>query len=157
MPGEGKSYGIDIVQIDALGLRALCVQPSESRAYRIYGAQVLAPCAGEVVAASDGLPDMHPPRVDREHMAGNHVLLRCADADVLLGHFRPGSLRMAVGAQVRVGERIAEVGNSGNTGEPHLHIHAQCPGPPGAPWSGDPLPIRFDGRFLVRGARVQLP
>jgi hypothetical protein len=50
-----------------------------------------------------------------------------------------------------------KVGNSGNTGEPHLHIHAQRPGPPGAPWSGDPLPIRFDGRFLVRGERVQLP
>lgn len=154
---RGQSYGVDIVQIDALGLRAHGVQPSEPGAYRIYGTQVLAPCAGEVVAASDGLPDMHPPRVDREHMAGNHVLLRCADADVLLGHFRPGSLRMAVGAQVRVGERIAEVGNSGNTGEPHLHIHAQRPRSPGAPLSGDPLPIRFDGRFLVRGARVQLP
>ena len=101
--------------------------------------------------------DMHPPRVDREHKAGNHVLLRCSDADVLLGHFRPSSVRVALDAHVRAGDHIALVGNSGNTGEPHLHIHAQHQGPPGAPWSGDPLPIRFGGRFLVRGEPVQLP
>ena len=154
---RGQSYGVDFVEIDLFGVRAHGVQPSEPSAYFIYGAEVIAPCTGVVIAALDGLPDMQPPQADREHMAGNHVLLRCSDADVLLGHFRPGSLRMAVGAQVRVGERVAEVGNSGNTGEPHLHIHAQRPGPPGAPLSGDPLPIRFDGQFLVRGARVQLP
>ncbi len=45
----------------------------------------------------------------------------------------------------------------GNTGEPHLHIHAQWPGPPGAPLGGDPLPISFDGRFLVRGVRIERP
>ena len=154
---RGQSYGVDFVEIDLFGLRTHGVQPSEPSAYFIYEAEVIAPCAGVVVAALDGLPDMHPPRVDREHMAGNHVLLRCSDADVLLGHFRPGSVRVALGARVRAGDHIALVGNSGNTGEPHLHIHAQRQGPPGAPWSGDPLPIRFDGRFLVRGARVQLP
>lgn len=154
---RGQSYGVDFVEIDLFGLRTHGVQPSEPSAYFIYEAEVIAPCAGVVVAALDGLPDMHPPRVDREHMAGNHVLLRCSDADVLLGHFQPGSVRVALGARVRAGDHIALVGNSGNTGEPHLHIHAQRQGPPGAPWSGDPLPIRFDGRFLVRGARVQLP
>ncbi len=154
---RGQSYGIDIVQINAFGLRAQGVQPTQPNAYRIYGAKVLAPCAGEVLAAIDGLPDMKPPQADRDHMAGNHVLLRCADADVLLGHFRPGSLRPIPGARVRVGDVIAEVGNSGNTGEPHPHIHAQRPGPPGAPLGGDPRPISFDGRFLVRGERIERP
>ena len=39
-----------------------------------------------------GLPDMQVPEVGREHLAGNLVLLRCAEAktraDVLLGHLR---------------------------------------------------------------------
>ena len=43
----------------------------------------------------DGLPDMQVPEVGREHLGGNLVLLRCAEAktraDVLLGHLRPGS------------------------------------------------------------------
>ena len=28
------------------------------------------------------------------------------------------------------------------------------PGPPGAPMGGEPLPMRLDGRFLVRGDRI---
>jgi murein DD-endopeptidase MepM/ murein hydrolase activator NlpD len=55
---------------------------------------------------------------------------------------------------VKVGDRIAEVGNSGASDEPHLHIHAQRPGSSVEPFSGDPLPMRFDGLFLIRGDRV---
>ena len=64
-------------ELDGLGLRAKGLQPADPRAYRIYGARVLAPCAGRVVLAVDGLPDMRVPEMDREHMAGNHS---CCDA-----------------------------------------------------------------------------
>ena len=132
--------------------------PSEDpRAYRIYGARVLAPCAGRVVLTVDGLPDMRVPEMDREHMAGNHVLLRCAEADVLIGHLSPGSVQVRVGDAVVTGVWLGTVGNSGNTGEPHLHVHAQRPGPVSAPFSGDPLPITFNGRFPVRGDRFGSP
>ena len=153
---RGQSYGVDIVKIDVWGLRANGLQPSEPTAYNIYGVPVYAPCGGIVLIALDGLPDMQVPLMDHEHMAGNHVLLRCkdADADVLLGHLKPGSVRVAVGNQVAVGDHIGNVGNTGNTGEPHLHIHAQERGTLNEPLSGEPLPIRFDGRFLVRNDRV---
>jgi len=154
---RGQSYGVDIVTIDRLGLRANGLQPAEPSAYRIYGAKVLAPCAGEIVSAVDGLPDMQVPEVDRAHMAGNHVTLRCGNADVVLGHFRPSSLTVAAGTRVSVGDLIAAVGNSGNSDEPHLHIHAQLPGTVYEPMSGDPLPMRFNGRYLVRNDRVSVP
>ncbi len=96
---------------------------------------------------------MQVPQMDREHMAGNNILIRCGDADVLLGHFKQGSLRVRRGDAVTVGQALAAVGNSGNSGEPHLHIHAQQPGTDNAPLSGKPLPMRFDGRFLVRNDR----
>ena len=158
---RGQSYGVDVVQLDAFGLRARGVLPADPKAYRIYGARVLAPCAGQVVLAVDGLPDMQVPEVDREHLAGNHVLLRCAEAetraDVLLGHLRPGSVQVRAGTSVAVGDWLGSVGNSGNTGEPHLHVHAQRPGPSGAPLGGDPLPILLGGRFPVRGDRIVSP
>lgn len=150
---RGQSYGVDIVKLDGWGLRATSLQPQEPNAYAIYGVPVYAPCSGMVLIAMDGLPDMQVPLMDREHMAGNHVLLRCKDADVLLGHFKLGSVRVAAEIQVDVGDHIANVGNSGNTGEPHLHIHAQQRGTESEPLSGDPLPVRFDGRFLVRNDR----
>ncbi len=154
---RGQSYGVDIVALDGFGLRARGVQPADPRAYVIYGARVLAPCAGQVIIAVDGLPDMQVPEVDRDHLAGNHVLLRCADADVLLGHLQPGSVRVQVGVNVVVGDWLGLVGNSGNTGEPHLHVHAQSPGPIEAPLGGDPRPIQFNGRFPVRGDRIVVP
>ena len=154
---RGQSEGVDVVALDRFGLRARGVQPADPRAYRIYGARVLAPCAGQVVIAVDGLPDMQVPEVDREHLAGNHVMLRCATADVLLGHLQQGSVKVRAQAPVAVGDWLGSVGNSGNTGEPHLHIHAQGPGSIEAPLGGDPRPIQFNGRFPVRGDRIDAP
>ena len=154
---RGQSYGVDIVKLDAWGLRASGLLPPEPSAYNIYGEPVFAPCTGIVVAALDGVPDMQVPQMDRRHMAGNHVLLRCKNADVLLGHFKTGSVKVIIGQQLTAGQQIANVGNSGNTGEPHLHIHAQRAGTAAEPLSGDPLPVRFDGRFLVRNDRVLAP
>ena len=160
---RGQSYGVDIVKLDAFGFRARGVLPADPKAYAIYGVHVLAPCAGQVLIAVDGLPDMQVPEVDRAHLAGNHVMLRCADpntnsdADVLLGHLRTGSVQVRAGATVAAGDWLGSAGNSGNTGEPHLHVHAQRPGPAGAPLGGDPLPVLFGGRFPVRGDRIVSP
>lgn len=154
---RGQSYGVDIVKLDEWGLRGSGLLPPEPSAYSIYGIPVYAPCAGEVIAAVDGVPDMQVPQIDRVHMAGNHVLLRCKHAHVMLGHFKTNSVRVVLGQQLRVGQPIANVGNSGDTGEPHLHIHAQQAGTAAEPFSGNPLPVRFDGRFLVRNDRVSSP
>lgn len=155
-PYRGQSYGIDIVKIDGFGLRAPGFQPSDPTVYTIYGAAVLAPCSGEVVAAVDGLADMPVPETDRAHMAGNHVILRCAGVDVLLGHLRPGSIGVSVGNRVETGAVLGEVGNSGNSEEPHLHVHAQMPGTDEAPMAAEPLPLRFAGRYLVRNQRIRV-
>jgi hypothetical protein len=48
---------------------------------------------------------------------------------------------------VTAGTPLARVGNSGNTTEPHLHIHAD------RAWVA--VPARFDGRWLVRNAIVR--
>lgn len=152
---RGSSYGVDIVRVDRWGLRAPGLAPSDPKAYQIYGEPAFAPCTGKVAIAVDGLPDMTVPQIDEINHAGNHVLLRCNDVDVLLAHFRSGSLLVKAGIQVKVGDMLAEVGNSGESSEPHLHIHAQRPGSPAAPFSGDPVPMRFQGRFLSRGDLVQ--
>ena len=154
---RGQSYGVDLVKINAVGLRASGLQPPEPGAYLIYGMRVLAPCHGDVVTAVEGLPDMQIPQADRANMAGNHVMLRCGGADVLLGHLQPGSLKVQVGHRVRAGDWIGMVGNSGNTGEPHLHIHAQLPATADEPIAGEPLPISFGGRQLIRNDRFSMP
>jgi hypothetical protein len=152
---RGQSYGLDLVRIDHLGRRAGGLLPSDPRAYAIFDDPVFAPCTGKVIAAQDGLEDMRPPAVDRAHMAGNHAIIECGGAWVVLGHLRKASVLVHAGQTVEAGQRIGHVGNSGNSGEPHLHIHAQRPGPTDALLGGAPVPIRLSGRDLVRNDRVR--
>ena len=151
---RGQSHGIDILAIDRRGLRASGIAPGDPAAYAIFGATVVAPCDGTVRIAADGLPDLSPPRVDREHLAGNHVVLGCGELLIVLGHLRRGSVCVSAGDVVRAGDPLGQVGNSGNSAEPHLHIHAQRPGDAGRPFAGDPIPIRFEGHYLARNAIV---
>jgi hypothetical protein len=154
---RGQSFGVDIVKLDSFGLRARGLQPRNPGAYHIFGEPIYAPCDGTVLHAEGGLADLDVPETDRDHMAGNHILLTCGEAVVLMAHMRQGSVAVVSGQMVRTGDHIGAVGNTGNSDEPHLHIHAQRPGTPDAPLSGEPLQIRIGGRFLVRNDRFSVP
>lgn len=150
---RGTAHGVDLVALDRWGLRADGLMPTDPDRYVIFGRPIIAPCAGKVIAAVDGLPDLQVPQMDQSHLAGNHIILRCAVADILLGHFHKGSVRVRIGQKLVVGDAVAEVGNSGNTSEPHLHINAQERGTVDGPFAGAPIPIRIEGRYLVRNDR----
>lgn len=150
---RGTAYGVDIVAVDRWGFRADGIMPREPRRYRIFGMPVVGPCAGKVISAVDGLPDMQVPEFDAINLAGNHVILRCNGTHIVMAHFRKGSVIVRAGEQLAIGAPIALVGNSGGSSEPHLHIHAQAPASADAPLSGAPVPIAFGERFLVRSDR----
>jgi len=95
--------------------------------YYAFGQPVFAPADGTVVRAVDGLRDVKPQiETDGEHPAGNHVVIEVAeDAYLYIAHLQRGSLLVAEGDRVAAGQEIGRVGNSGNTTEPHIHIHLQ--------------------------------
>lgn len=154
-PWRGQSYGVDLIRISASGLRARGLRPAEPDAYLGFGTRVVAPCAGSIVQAVDGQPDNIVPQTDRHNMAGNHVIVRCGEFDIVLAHLRRGSVKVTTGDQVKAGEPIGELGNSGNSDEPHLHVHAQRHAPVDAPFSAEPVPIRIDGGLPVRNQRMR--
>lgn len=53
---------------------------------------------------------------------GNHVMIRAGDVFVLLCHLRQGSLKVGKNDVVKVGQQLGEVGNSGSSIQPHLHL-----------------------------------
>lgn len=151
---KSQRYALDIVALNPLGLRAGGLLPADNARYVIFDQPVTAPCAGQVTAAVDGLPDLTPPQMDPGNPAGNHVVIDCPEAVLLLAHLRSGSVLVRAGETVTAGQPVGRVGNSGNTTEPHLHIHAVRPGS-GSPFDGEGMPVVFDGRFLVRNQIVK--
>jgi murein DD-endopeptidase MepM/ murein hydrolase activator NlpD len=115
---------LDIVQIvDGATHRG---DPTVLANYFVFGQPVTAPAAGRVAAAVGDLPDQRIGESDPRRPAGNHVVIDIGGGRyVALGHLRAGSLAVRLGEQVVAGQRIAEVGNSGNSSEPHLHMQVQ--------------------------------
>ena len=136
-----QRYGMDILKINRFGFRASGVYPADPNKYSIFGAEVVSPCDGVVGCAQDGFPDFPPPERDPEHRAGNYIALESRGATIYFAHLQQGSVRVRAGDHVHTGQVLGLVGNSGNTTEPHLHIHAEEGGYPGH-FSGNPgIPI----------------
>jgi hypothetical protein len=151
-----QRYALDIVRVNDWGFRAAGLHPEQLSAYEIYGDPVYSPLTGTVVDTTGHLPDLTPGERMPEQPTGNHVWLRRDSLYVVLAHLKEGSVQVAPGERVRAGERLAAVGNTGNTSEPHLHVHAVTLSADAPPDSdsllgmGTPVPLRFDGRFLTR-------
>ncbi len=142
-----------MVRIVGLGLRARQVFPGSLDDYGIWNTPVTAPCTGEVMNVARDFPDQTPPRSDSDNPAGNFVAIHCRDVTVVLAHLRQGSVSLQPGDNVKSGEVVGRVGNSGNTSEPHLHMHAvegRVSQYDELMWEARGLPMSFDGRYLVR-------
>lgn len=94
--------------------------------YAGFGAEVLAPGAGVVVAREGGLPDNPVGSRDDVAWAGNHVVIDHGGGyHSVLAHLMAGSLAVNVGDRVVPGQLVAKAGNSGSSDLPHLHHHLQ--------------------------------
>ena len=67
-------------------------------------------------------------------------------------HLKQGSILVEGGQEVQRDQPIARIGNSGHTTVPHLHIQAAR----GDTWFGEPVPMLFDGTFLIRGDEIRM-
>lgn len=126
--------------------------------YGCYGTPVVAPVTAYVHDAIDGEPDQEPGKVspDVKDATGNSVVLRLETGTYLIiGHLKQGSVRVRGGDRVMEGELIGLCGNSGNTSEPHIHIHHQRQDPKGRiPHAAEGLPLYFrdhDGPAMPEG------
>lgn len=149
-----QRYALDVVRVNWFGNRAKGIRPRQLDAYEIFGDAVYSPCEGSVRQARDGIADNAPGEVNQRHPAGNHILMVCAEAQVLLAHLQRGSVAVKDGDLVLRGLYVGRVGNSGNTLEPHLHVSAEVDPSLRKDPEPKPLPLTFDGRFLSMNSVV---
>ena len=139
-----QRFAIDWEQVDAEN-RLFKGDKHALESYMIYGREVLAVADGTVIASRNDLPEQIPgalpanlPIADAD---GNFIILDIGGAYVLYAHLQPGSVLVAAGAQVKRGDIIGKVGNTGNTQAPHLHLHV-VDGP--SPLLSNGIPYVFD-------------
>lgn len=99
--------------------------------YGIYGKNVLAPIKGEIIEIHNGEKDIPPNTSDFTSSLGNYIFMRIDETGTYLifAHLKNNSICVKEGDIVQVGTVIAQVGNSGTTSEPHLHIQHQGKNP----------------------------
>ena len=125
VPYDAQRFAIDWEQLDAQD-RIYVGDPKRPSSYVIYGKPVYAVADARVLAAVDGmadspigaLPNLAPDKAD-----GNHVILDLGNGSfALYAHFKPHSVSVTKGQDVRRGQLLGLVGTSGNSSEPHLHF-----------------------------------
>lgn len=149
---EAQAYALDIGQVNTLGHQT--VLSSNPEDYAIFGKDLMSPCNGWVTAVKSDLHDLRPPEVDKnkDNRAGNHVVLVCPDQKikVLLAHMKHDSIIVKQGEAVGVGQKLGQVGNTGNTTQPHLHMHAVHQDED--IMKGRGVPLRINEKYLTRNS-----
>jgi Peptidase family M23 len=123
-----QRYALDLVGIGTCGRRAKGLYPSVREAYVCFGASIHSPLSGIVLKVEDGHSDLTIGERDTQQPYGNFIMLQPTehkDKQIVLAHLMNQSIIVKAGDSVRYGDMIGRIGNSGNSTEPHLHIHAQ--------------------------------
>jgi len=148
-PESPLKYSLDITKLNTIGNRCYGFYPKNINNYAIYGEPVYSPCDGMVKIAVEGIDNSKIAEPDTTNFRGNYITINFGEINIVLAHLKPGSLLVREGDSVRQGEKIAEVGNSGFSSEPHLHIHAEIQDAE-AFMGSRPVAILFNGNFYKR-------
>ncbi len=138
------SNALDIFKLNKFGMRGSRLFSTDVTDYAIYGDTIYSPCNCTVTTIADGFNDNIPPHMETVHRGGNLVRLKMDDIHILLCHMQMNSLFVKKGQQVKMGDPLGLVGNTGFSIEPHLHIQAYHKDIRGA----EQVAILFDGKFL---------
>jgi murein DD-endopeptidase MepM/ murein hydrolase activator NlpD len=151
-PAIAQRFAIDFVMVDERG-RRWEGDSLHNESYFAHGQDAIAVADGRVVAVKDSIPENVPGITSRavpitlETVGGNYVVLDIGGGrHAFYAHLQPGSLRVKVGDQVRRGQVLGLVGNSGNSTEPHLHFHVADGIPP---LGSEGLPYRMESFELL--------
>lgn len=160
-----QEFAIDIFdrrKLDSGEFSTFQSNPKKISDYFIFGREICAIDDGTVVETGEHFPEslMSNPRSYsiekitqlREKLvpkigfknfaAGNYIVIDHHNGEYsLYAHLSEGSIRIQPGDNVKKGDIIAKVGNTGNSEEPHLHFHLMDSG---NLLEANGLPIIFD-------------
>jgi len=147
----GEEYALDLVEVSEdsrlrkpykKSVLSYLLRGLDLSDFYGWGQTVYAPLAGEVIALENDIPERNPVNLFRDYatavsltkqymakgipakaLTGNYVLLKNApNIYTLLAHLKPQSVKVTRGQKVEALEALGELGHSGNSTMPHLHL-----------------------------------
>ena len=153
------AYAVDIVKINKSGNNKNHSNKdlSQVEKHLIFNDTVYSPAYGIIKIAEDSEKDYITEHPNLDGVSkGNYLVIMYDDYNLVLAHLKMNSIVVSPGDTVYRGQPIAQVGHSGQSGLPHLHIHAYTVLQTKLE-QGDsteyvyPIPIRFpDGNFPMK-------
>jgi Peptidase family M23 len=124
-----QRFAIDWMRLDEAG-RLVHGDSADVHNFTAYDADVIAVTDGKVISVLDTLDDQPPGKlpdvstITLVTVTGNHVVLDLGGGVyAFYAHMQKKSILVKVGQQVKRGQLLGKLGNSGNTSAPHLHFH----------------------------------
>jgi hypothetical protein len=156
-PWNGKlvvneRYAVDFMKFGQ-EYRLVRGDSSTNAGWYSYDEDIVAVAAGVVSDCTDGIVENTPLREyavpnTLEYAAGNYIILNLARGIyAVYAHLKTGSLKVKVGDQVRRGDVLGSIGNSGISDAPHLHFHLIDSN---SAFGGEGLPFVFE-KFELMG------
>lgn len=145
-------YAVDLIKLNKYGF-ANKVLPKSNEDYYIFGEKVYSPIEGEVVKVEANKDD-NIPYGKLPNNWGNRVTIKSDNYFISLYHFKKDTLVVNVGQKLKVGDYLGEVGSSGQSTRPHLHIHAvYCED--NNYLFGEGVPITFNNIYPVKNCVIR--
>jgi hypothetical protein len=121
-----EQFAVDWIKVNAQG-KAFRTDGKTSEDWLCYGVELLAVAPGTVIESVrdmlDVPPGAAPTNLTIAEFTGNHVTLDLGNGRyAVYAHMAPHSVTVHVGDQVKTGDKLGLLGNSGNTTGPHLHF-----------------------------------
>ena len=147
----GETYAIDFVMIQENDLLKKTYRNSffqylfkglKLHDFYGWGQTVVSPVSGVVVGLENNIEERNPVNiftdykntikvtkqyisndVSHKSITGNYVMIKISENEfALLAHLKKGSVNLEVGQKINVHDKIGELGHSGNSLMPHLHM-----------------------------------
>jgi murein DD-endopeptidase MepM/ murein hydrolase activator NlpD len=137
-----EAYAYDFLQIGPNG-KSFQREGRSNADYYAYGKKVVAAKDGRVITVRGDMAENTPGEsTNIETPGGNVVIIDHGNNQFgYYAHLKPFTVAVKAGEQVKAGDVLGEVGNSGDSTEPHLHFHVMNNADPS---QGDGIPVVFD-------------
>ncbi len=160
---QGQRYAYDLsIVIDNRSFPK-GTDPKQNESHYGFGQPLNAPADGKIISLENNIDDNYisgvvNSNINDNNLGGNYVMIDHFNGEYsLMAHLKKGSIVVNIGDLVTKGQKIGELGNSGNSTGPHLHYHLQ-----NTPnyLNGLGLPAQFnnyyeDDVFIERGEPVK--